>query len=314
MGLLLGIVVLLAVGGVIAAFLLTRHHRHVATSTTTTVVVTSATPAAPVQAAAVPVPDLVGTSRADAVASLKNDGLGVRLVTVSGPPPAGSVLGESPAAGANAPARSIVTLRVSNGLAGQSAATTTSAQTTTANTATTPPATQTSTAPATTPATTPVATSPAQTTPATTAPATTPASPASATVPDVSGGDVQAAANALSQAGLLASIQYVPGGDPLGAVVAESPAAGAKAPSGSHVTVNASSGPGQKPQEQVPDASGLTIPEAVAAMQHAGLRLIFVKKTVTEASEDGKVVEQTPAAGKTAPKNAQVLVYMGASR
>ena len=147
-----------------------------------------------------------------------------------------------------------------------------------------------------------------------TAPAATTPQPATATVPDLGAQDVQAAANSLSRAGLLASIQYVPGSDPLGAVEDENPTAGTTAPSGSHVTINASSGPGQKQQEQVPDASGLTIPQAVAAMQHAGLRLIFVKKTVTEAALDGKVVEQTPAAGRQAPKNAQVLVYMGVSR
>jgi beta-lactam-binding protein with PASTA domain len=78
------------------------------------------------------------------------------------------------------------------------------------------------------------------------------------------------------------------------------------------VTINASSGPGQKTEENVPDVAGKTIPQAVAAMQQAGLRLIFVKKTVTDRSLAGTVVEQTPAAGKTAPKNAQVLVYMGA--
>ena len=49
-------------------------------------------------------------------------------------------------------------------------------------------------------------------------------------------------------------------------------------------------------------------------MQHAGLRLIDLKQTVTDPSLAGKIVDQTPAAGKAAPKNAQVLVYMGAFR
>jgi beta-lactam-binding protein with PASTA domain len=46
-------------------------------------------------------------------------------------------------------------------------------------------------------------------------------------------------------------------------------------------------------------------------LQKAGLRLIFVKKTVTQRRLAGHVVEQTPAAGSTAPRNARVLVYMG---
>ena len=62
----------------------------------------------------------------------------------------------------------------------------------------------------------------------------------------------------------------------------------------------------------VPDVTGRTIPQAVSALQHAGLRLIFLKKPVTDRSLAGTVVEQTPAPGAKAPKNAQVLVYMGA--
>jgi beta-lactam-binding protein with PASTA domain len=33
---------------------------------------------------------------------------------------------------------------------------------------------------------------------------------------------------------------------------------------------------------------------------------------VTDRTQAGKVVEQTPAAGQTAPQNAQVLIYLGA--
>jgi hypothetical protein len=38
----------------------------------------------------------------------------------------------------------------------------------------------------------------------------------------------------------------------------------------------------------------------------------MLKKPVTDKTLAGKVVEQSPAPGKTAPHNAQVLVYMGA--
>jgi len=125
---------------------------------------------------------------------------------------------------------------------------------------------------------------------------------------------VQSAAASLAKAGFLVTVAYVPGTDPLGSILAESPDAGSSAPTTAHVTINASSGPGDKQQETVPDASGKTIPEAVAAMQAAGLRLFFLKRTVTDRALAGKVVEQSPAPGKTAPHNAQVLVYMGAYR
>jgi serine/threonine-protein kinase len=110
------------------------------------------------------------------------------------------------------------------------------------------------------------------------------------------------------------TVAYVPGTDPLGTILAESPGAGSTAPTTAHITINASSGPGDKQQETVPDASGKTIPQAVSAMRQAGLRLFFLKKTVTDRALAGKVVEQSPAPGKTAPHNAQVLVYMGAYR
>jgi serine/threonine-protein kinase len=131
-------------------------------------------------------------------------------------------------------------------------------------------------------------------------------------VPDVSGQQVQGAAAAVARSGFLVTIAYVANTQPLGTVVAESPNAGATAPTTAHITINAASGPGQKTQETVPDATGMTIPQAVAAMQHAGLRLIFLKRPVSERTDAGKIVEQSPAPGKTAPHNAQVLVYMGA--
>lgn len=125
-------------------------------------------------------------------------------------------------------------------------------------------------------------------------------------------GDVQAAAETLYRAGFTTSIQYIPGTDPLGTVEHQGPTGGTSAPAGSHITVNVSSGPGQKTRETVPDATGQTIPQAVQTMNHAGLRLILLKQPVSDRSLAGKVVEQTPGSGKSAPKNAQVLVYMGA--
>jgi serine/threonine-protein kinase len=130
-------------------------------------------------------------------------------------------------------------------------------------------------------------------------------------VPSLSG-DVRAAVTDLAAKGFLVTLAYVPSDDPLGTVEAQSPQAGATASSGSHVTVNVSSGPGNKPQKTVPDLSGKSVDDALAAVKAAGLRLIVVKRPVTDRSLVGKVVEQTPAAGKTIPRNGQVLVYWGA--
>jgi beta-lactam-binding protein with PASTA domain len=335
MGMLIGLLVLLAIAGVVAAILFTRHHKSASPArTTTTVVVQNTAPATPAAGTKV-VPNLIGMAQPDAVTSLRNEGLKVRVVTVPGPAPAGAVLGETPGPQQQLPAGSIVTLRVSNGLA--TAPQKTASTVTVTTTASTPkaPAQSGTTAAAATPPAVPApsgssgsSTEQATTTQATTtAQATTtgqasstqatttaaaPPQPTNADVPDVSGQQVKAAASTIARTGFLVTVAYVPGDDPLGTILAESPSAGATAPTTAHITINASSGPGQKQQETVPDATGQTIPQAVSSMQHAGLRLIFLKKPVSERSLAGKVVEQSPAAGKTAPHNAQVLVYMGA--
>jgi beta-lactam-binding protein with PASTA domain len=281
---LAGIVLVAAAVAAIAVLLLTDRQ---GTSPTTTVVVTTPAARAPATARAAPtklsvaIPDLVGQTQGVAATALKNEGLIAKIVAVPGPPPAGRVTAQSFAPGQKLRSGTIVRLNVSNGVA-------TSAK----------------------PAAAATTSSPAATVPATTTQAV-PEQPATVDVPGVSG-DVKTAAQTLGQAGFLVSIQYIPGSDPLGTVENQGPAAGTRAPAGSHVTINASSGPGHKVQETVPDASGQTIPQAVSTMQHAGLRLIFLKKTVTDQSLAGKIVEQTPPAGHTAPKNAQVLVYMGA--
>jgi PASTA domain len=147
-------------------------------------------------------------------------------------------------------------------------------------------------------------------------PAPAPAPPPTAAVPDLAGGggQVKGAVQQLAEQGLRASVQYVPGTEPLGTVTAQFPAAGATATTGAHVTLSVSSGPGDKPAEDVPDVAGKTVPDALRALNAAGLRLILLKRSVADQTEAGTIVEQTPAAGASAPRNAQVLVYMGAFR
>jgi serine/threonine-protein kinase len=130
-------------------------------------------------------------------------------------------------------------------------------------------------------------------------------------VPSLSG-DVQAGVQQLDRAGLKASIAYVPGTQPLGTIVAQTPAGGASAKSGSQVTVNVSSGPNQTPDRSVPNVVGQRIPQALEALHRAGLRLILLKARVSDRSQAGVIVAQTPLPGKQAPRNAQVLVYLGA--
>jgi len=199
------------------------------------------------------------------------------------------------------------------------------AQTTTVTTVTTPAV---KTPPVTTPAgkatttvtTTTASTAPTSSSPSGSTPTTSTSSgsasppPRSVSVPDVGSSQAQSAIQQLNSAGLLVTLAYVPNDQPLGTVVAESPQAGSSAQTGSHVTLNLSAGPSSAGSGSVPSLTGQSIPQAVSATKQAGLRLIFVRKPVTDQSQAGKVVEQTPAPGTCVPKNAKVLVYMGAVR
>jgi PASTA domain len=159
----------------------------------------------------------------------------------------------------------------------------------------------------------PTATAPATTASATTAPVTTEhqtTTQARATVPNVSG-DLQSALQAVRNAGFSATVHYVPSAEPRGTVVAQSPTGGSTAPTSAQVTINVSSGQHTE-GVNVPSTLGMTIPQAVSTVQSAGLHLVMLRRAVTDQSEAGKVVAQTPAAGQQAPKNSRIVVYMGA--
>ena len=242
------------------------------------------------------VPNGVGLGDAAARNAIVAAGFRVTEARVPSTQPAGTVIAQSPIAGARSGNGSIVRINVA------------AASAPAPTTPTTPGATH--VAGVTTPAASPPAvTSPASTSPATTSPNQTQGGPVQ--VPSVSG-PLPHAAQTLAAAGFRVSIAYVPGTAALGTVVAQNPAAGATAPTGSHVTVNLSSGPGQSTPKTVPGVLGKTIPEGVAAFNQAGLRLIFLPYPVTSKSIAGTIIEQTPAPGTSVPKNAQLLVYMGA--
>ena len=68
--------------------------------------------------------------------------------------------------------------------------------------------------------------------------------------------------------------------DPLGTVTGQAKASGSTVPYHSHVQINISSGPGDKPQERVASVIGQTLQQAVTSVNGAHLRLIYVKLLV----------------------------------
>lgn len=260
--------------GVLVALLLS----HRSGSTSTTVVVTNTAPAQTTPTtspsplpARVAVPDLVGSSLADAKTRLKSLGLGTAVTSVTSSQRQGTIVDQAPKAGEKLERRGMVTLSVAR------AATTVPTSTTTTSTTST----------------------------------TTARAPANATMPDVGGQTEQSAVTALSRAGILASLFFVPSNDPLGTVEQQAKPAGTTLPYHAHVQLNISRGPGQKEDEQVPSVIGRTLTDAVSALNGAKLRLIYVRFPVTTSSQIGKVVQQSPLAGGKAPQNAQVLVFLG---
>src|SRR4051794_30690963 len=250
----------------------------------------------------VAVPDLTGGSFADAQRKLDQLGLDSTKTAVTSTEPPGTVVDQAPKPGGKLAKGSMVTLSVAK--SGQPTQTT-QTNTTTTSSATTP----TTTSSATTPTTTSSAT-----TPTTTAASTTPPQPTSATMPDVSGQKEAAAVSALSQAGILASLVFVPGSDTLGTVVQQAKPSGATLPYHAHVQLNISRGPNDNPLASVPNVIGQPLQQAVSTLNAAHLRLIYVKLPITSRTQVGKIVQQSPLGGGQAPQNAQVAVYLGVLR
>jgi serine/threonine-protein kinase len=220
-------------------------------------------------------PNLVGQTLADARRKLSALGLHVVVTQVTSTQTAGTIVDQAPKPGVTLQKGWDVVLSVAR-------TSNTTAQATTSTAATT-------TAPPTTTAAQP--------------------QPTSATMPSLTNQTEQAAVTAMNRVGLLASLFFVPSDDPLGTVEQQAKPAGTSLPYHSHVQINISTGPGQKPQMQVPNVVGRTLHDAVSALNSAQLRLIYVKFPVTS-GKIGIVVQQSPLAGGRAPKNAQVLVFL----
>lgn len=300
-GMLLGLLTaLLVAAGIAVAWFLT--HRDDKAHVTTVLVSTPAPTTAPTQSQPtttakakhvvavkkVALPRVVGMPVSNAKAIFDQLKLKTVVTQVSSEKKAGTVVDQAPKPGKKLAKGSFVTLAVAKAGHPNSNTTTQQATTTTTQSATTtqPAATTTSPAP--------------------------PQQPTTATMPDVSHQTEAAAAQAMNSAGILPSLFFVPGADPLGTVVQQAKPAGTKLAYHSHVQINVSRGPGDKPNAQVPNVIGKTLKDALSSLNAAHLRLIYVKFPVTVRSQAGRIVQQSPLGGNQAPQNAQVLVFLGA--
>ena len=283
-GMLLGLGALALVAiGIVLAYLLT--HRQKDQSVTTTVVTTSPSTSTPTAAAQIAVPRFVGMKEQAALVRLGQLGLRPKEIFQQTSKTTGLVVSQAPTQATKVAKGSEVTLVVT-----KAQATTTAAATTTTATATTTTAA------------------------ATTTRTTAPTQPQNATMPDLSGQNEASAAQAMGKVGILASLVFVPGQDPLGTVEQQAKPAGTTVPFHAHVQINLSKGPNNTTSTQVPNVIGQTLTQAVTTVNGAHLRLIYLKFPVTQRAEAGTIVQQSPLSGGQAPQNAQVLVYLGAYR
>ena len=279
----IGAILLVALGVALAWFFTHRNASH----HTTTVVVTNAPKTT--AASKVAVPRLIGMTKDAAMVRVAQLGLTPKVVYQATKKPKDTVVSQKPQEATELAKGKTVTLVV------DSTPTVSTPKTQTTTTSTTTAARQTTTAPTTT-----AAAAPAQ-----------PVQPANATVPDVASRQEAAAVQAMNQAGILASLTWVPGSDELGTVEAQAKPAGTTVPYHSHVQINLSTGPGEKTSEQVPNVVGKTLKDALATINGAHLRMLYLRLPVSSRSQAGKIVQQSPLGG-TAPQNAQMLVWLGA--
>jgi beta-lactam-binding protein with PASTA domain len=138
-----------------------------------------------------------------------------------------------------------------------------------------------------------------------------PPPPSSQTIPDLTGQQQQAALRQLNQVGFKARLVYVPSDQPEGTVVSQSPGGGSTAKEGTRITVNASLGPNPGAGQAVPKVIGLDPQTATSRLVSAGFRVQQLIQKTSVRSQNGKVVDVQPARGAHAPAGSVVTIYVG---
>jgi eukaryotic-like serine/threonine-protein kinase len=260
------------------------------------------------------VPRVVGAQQAAATATLQAAGFRPASLTVIYPKPPGTVVNENPAGGTMAAKGSTVTITVSQGPGSNAVPDvggldehSATAQLRAAGFRVRRVMRPSSTAPA----GSAIGTSP---------PAGSPAEngfpvvlfvssgPPQVTVPQVIGETENAAQQVLQANGLKASTQPQPSDQPSGTVLAQTPAAGSSAARDSTVVLTVASA---QPKVAVPNLVGVGPYRAGQALRRAGLTEQTVTQTVSDPTQNGHVVGQSPAAGTKVKKGSAVKVVVG---
>lgn len=225
----------------------------------------------------VSVPDVVGQTRATAVAAVRAAGLVPQAFTVPSTQPKGTVVAESPKAGTRVTGGSKVRLNISSGQASGGVP---------------PPP-------------------PSPPPPPPPPPPPTGTKPATVTVPDVTAQAQELAQRQLNSAGLKSGVVYVPSNELEGTVLSQSPAAGTTQKRGTRIQLNVSLGSNPGELRVVPDVLGQDPATAKRKLESAGFTVQTLPQGVTDPSQIGKIVDEQPAGGKRAPVGSTVTIYVG---
>ncbi len=133
--------------------------------------------------------------------------------------------------------------------------------------------------------------------------------PKQVAVPDVVGLSQSDARSALSAQGFQVAVtQQQSTTAAAGDVLSQSPSAGTKVEPSTTVKIVVAQAPAQV---TVPDLTGQPAASAVDTLSAAGFQPRESTRTVTDANDDGKVLEQRPAPGAKVPKGAPVRLIVG---
>jgi serine/threonine-protein kinase len=127
-------------------------------------------------------------------------------------------------------------------------------------------------------------------------------------VPDVTGLSRDSAEQLLTDAGFEPAVQESESEKPEDQVISQDPAAGTELDKGSRVTITVSKG---IETVSVPSVEGFTRRDASTQIRSAGLEPVVREQDVTDASEDGVVIQQRPGAGTQLEKGKQVVLIVG---
>ncbi len=127
-------------------------------------------------------------------------------------------------------------------------------------------------------------------------------------VPSVVGEQYASAESALKGAGFKVSRSDVPNAAPVDQVVSQSPSAGSSASPGATITLSVSTGP---QESSVPSVTGDDQSTATQLLQTAGFTVPVIQQDVTDPTQDGIVLNQSPASGTKLKQGAAVTITVG---